>query len=105
MLLFQDYSRGQTRQLRYHTALGSARETLACLELAARCCAVAPSAPLSAQLNRIILGKEQQMRLCISCLLARGHLLIEDIPGVGKYVSFYDTEGNRVSMLEPIARK
>lgn len=37
-----------------------------------------------AQLNRIILGKEHQMRLCISCLLARGHLLIEDIPGVGK---------------------
>jgi MoxR-like ATPase len=37
-----------------------------------------------AQLNRIILGKEQQLRLSISCLLARGHLLIEDIPGVGK---------------------
>jgi MoxR-like ATPase len=37
-----------------------------------------------AQLNRIILGKEHQMRLCISCMLARGHLLIEDIPGVGK---------------------
>jgi MoxR-like ATPase len=37
-----------------------------------------------AQLNRIILGKEQQLRLCISCMLARGHLLIEDIPGVGK---------------------
>jgi MoxR-like ATPase len=36
------------------------------------------------QLNRIILGKEQQLRLCISCLLARGHLLIEDVPGVGK---------------------
>jgi MoxR-like ATPase len=36
------------------------------------------------QLNRVILGKEHQMRLCISCLLARGHLLIEDIPGVGK---------------------
>lgn len=36
------------------------------------------------QLNRIILGKEHQMRLCIACLLARGHLLIEDIPGVGK---------------------
>lgn len=48
------YSRGQNRQLRYHTALGSARETLACLELAERCCAVAPAAPLSAQLNRII---------------------------------------------------
>jgi MoxR-like ATPase len=37
-----------------------------------------------AQLNRIILGKERELRLCISCLLARGHLLIEDIPGVGK---------------------
>lgn len=36
------------------------------------------------QLNRIILGKEQQLRLSIACLLARGHLLIEDIPGVGK---------------------
>ncbi len=36
------------------------------------------------QLNRVILGKEHQMRLCITCLLARGHLLIEDIPGVGK---------------------
>ena len=37
-----------------------------------------------AQLNRIILGKESQIRLCLACLLARGHLLIEDIPGVGK---------------------
>src|SRR3954467_6950428 len=37
-----------------------------------------------AQLNRIILGKEQQLRLSIACLLARGHLLIEDVPGVGK---------------------
>lgn len=36
------------------------------------------------QLGRIILGKEHQLRLCLSCLLARGHLLIEDIPGVGK---------------------
>ena len=35
-------------------------------------------------LNEIILGKEQQVRLCLACLLARGHLLIEDIPGVGK---------------------
>ena len=35
-------------------------------------------------LNGIILGKEQQVRLCLACLLARGHLLIEDIPGVGK---------------------
>ena|SRR5437868_1776851 len=37
-----------------------------------------------AQLNRIILGKQTQLRQSIACLLARGHLLIEDIPGVGK---------------------
>src|SRR5574338_265483 len=32
----------------------------------------------------IILGKEPQLRLALACLLARGHLLIEDLPGVGK---------------------
>jgi MoxR-like ATPase len=37
-----------------------------------------------AQLNQIILGKERQIRQALVCLLARGHLLIEDIPGVGK---------------------
>jgi MoxR-like ATPase len=37
-----------------------------------------------AGLGAIILGKETQLRLCLACLLARGHLLIEDIPGVGK---------------------
>src|ERR1700743_3202292 len=37
-----------------------------------------------AQLNRVILGKDAQIRLCVACLLARGPLLIEDIPGVGK---------------------
>ena len=37
-----------------------------------------------ARLGEIILGKETQLRLCLACLLARGHLLIEDIPGVGK---------------------
>jgi len=35
-------------------------------------------------LNAIILGKEAQLRLALTCLVARGHLLIEDIPGVGK---------------------
>ncbi len=34
--------------------------------------------------NQIILGKQRQIRLALCCLLARGHLLIEDIPGVGK---------------------
>jgi MoxR-like ATPase len=32
----------------------------------------------------IILGKPHQLRLALACLLARGHLLIEDLPGVGK---------------------
>jgi len=34
--------------------------------------------------NRILLGKDHQVRLAFCCLLARGHLLIEDVPGVGK---------------------
>ncbi|MFA7382751.1 MAG: MoxR family ATPase [Desulfurivibrionaceae bacterium] len=37
-----------------------------------------------AQAGSIILGKEHPIRLALSCLLARGHLLIEDLPGVGK---------------------
>src|SRR5437868_1648505 len=32
----------------------------------------------------VILGKEMQVRLALACILARGHLLIEDLPGVGK---------------------
>src|SRR6476661_3910635 len=36
------------------------------------------------QVGGVILGKEIQIRLSLACLLARGHLLIEDIPGVGK---------------------
>ena len=39
---------------------------------------------VTSQVGKIILGKEHQIRLAIACLLARGHLLIEDIPGVGK---------------------
>ncbi|NCF72698.1 MAG: AAA domain-containing protein [Gammaproteobacteria bacterium] len=35
-------------------------------------------------LGRIILGKDEQISLALSCLLARGHLLIEDLPGLGK---------------------
>jgi len=34
--------------------------------------------------NQIILGKELQIRLALCCLFSKGHLLIEDIPGVGK---------------------
>ena len=35
-------------------------------------------------LETVILGKPGQIRLCLACLMARGHLLIEDVPGVGK---------------------
>ena len=36
------------------------------------------------QLDQIILGKNQQIKLALVCLLAKGHLLIEDLPGMGK---------------------
>ncbi|WP_410498768.1 AAA family ATPase [Chitinibacter sp. S2-10] len=36
------------------------------------------------QLNQIILGKQATLQLALICILARGHLLLEDIPGVGK---------------------
>ena len=37
-----------------------------------------------ADVGRVLLGKEQQIRLALCCLFARGHLLIEDLPGMGK---------------------
>ena len=40
--------------------------------------------PLINAVGRVVLGKEQQVRLAFSCLLAGGHLLIEDRPGMGK---------------------
>ena len=40
--------------------------------------------PVLAALGRIIVGKSEHLKLCVACLLARGHLLIEDVPGVGK---------------------
>jgi MoxR-like ATPase len=35
-------------------------------------------------LNQVLLGKEHQVKLALSCMLAQGHLLIEDLPGMGK---------------------
>ncbi|MDG2076199.1 MAG: AAA family ATPase, partial [Arenicellales bacterium] len=35
-------------------------------------------------INEVILGKPLQAKLALSCLVAGGHLLIEDVPGVGK---------------------
>ena len=40
--------------------------------------------PVIDQVSQVILGKDRQIRLALACLLARGHLLIEDLPGVGK---------------------
>jgi len=49
------YSRGKNRNARYHSALGSARETMACLELAEVCSLVSPGEVTQhPQLNRII---------------------------------------------------
>ena len=46
--------------------------------------AVAEIARVIDAASEIVLGKEREIRLAVSCLLARGHLLIEDLPGVGK---------------------
>jgi len=35
-------------------------------------------------ISQVILGKDQQIRLALACLVAKGHLLIEDLPGAGK---------------------
>jgi MoxR-like ATPase len=50
-----------------------------------------PSAPMRSQIDtftnqicEVIVGKTPSVKLAVACLLARGHLLIEDIPGVGK---------------------
>jgi len=39
---------------------------------------------LKNQLNRILIGKEDKITLTLAALLARGHILLEDVPGVGK---------------------
>lgn len=39
---------------------------------------------LITELNQVLLGKPKQIELAVSCILARGHLLIEDLPGMGK---------------------
>ncbi len=39
---------------------------------------------VAAQVGAVVVGKQPQIKLALACLLARGHLLIEDLPGVGK---------------------
>ncbi|GMV46419.1 MAG: MoxR-like ATPase [Pseudomonadota bacterium] len=41
-------------------------------------------ATLAGQISTVVVGKRPQIEDCIACLLAGGHLLIEDVPGVGK---------------------
>ncbi|NQZ82552.1 MAG: AAA family ATPase [Colwellia sp.] len=36
------------------------------------------------QVSSVVLGKKQEIKLSLACLLARGHILIEDLPGMGK---------------------
>jgi len=44
---------------------------------------------IQANIERVIKGKPQAVELAVVCLLARGHLLIEDVPGVGKTTLAY----------------
>src|SRR6476660_7080170 len=46
--------------------------------------AASPIEAVISSAGQVILGKERQIRLAMACILARGHLLIEDVPGVGK---------------------
>jgi MoxR-like ATPase len=45
---------------------------------------VSPLQNILDALDGVILGKPEQVRLSLACVLARGHLLVEDVPGVGK---------------------
>jgi MoxR-like ATPase len=36
------------------------------------------------QISQLVIGKQRQIKLAISCLIANGHLLVEDLPGMGK---------------------
>ena len=44
---------------------------------------------LTAALGNVLLGKEQQINLALACMLAKGHLLVEDLPGMGKTTLSY----------------
>ena len=48
--------------------------------------AVGALTPVFSKLTEVILGKEEQVKMALTCLLADGHLLIEDVPGLGKTV-------------------
>ena len=39
---------------------------------------------ITAEMKKVIVGKDEQLRLLLICMLSKGHILIEDVPGVGK---------------------
>src|ERR1043165_9323106 len=43
-----------------------------------------PTEAVVAAGGQVILGEKRQIRMAVACILAKGHLLIEDVPGVGK---------------------
>ena len=43
-----------------------------------------PFEEIVGQIGTVVLGKRKQIQLALTCLFARGHLLIEDLPGIGK---------------------
>src|SRR5258708_14414683 len=62
----------------------SRRETMAAPPVAFASDILRKLAELEAAVGAAITGKAEVVRLSLVCLLARGHLLIEDVPGVGK---------------------
>ena len=61
-------------------------------------------------LDSVILGKPEQVRLSLACVLARGHLLVEDVPGVGKtttanaIIRLLKAMGKSVALAAPTGR-
>ena len=58
---------------------------------------------LRERLNAVLLGKAHQIELVLACLLARGHLLLDDLPGTGKTTlakSLADSLGGRFGRLQ-----
>lgn len=74
------YTCPQARLLRMITRLSPVSATPAPLEPAL----AAALANAQRQVNNVVLGKSAQIHLAFACFLAGGHLLIEDLPGVGK---------------------